>query len=90
MRNVAANKESFQSSTYIEANLDPLVSSRAVDGDITNSLWYGYSCTHTQDETNPWWTVDLGGFYDVSKVVIYNRADGLGMCEWKWEYILTE
>ncbi len=33
--------------------------SRAVDGDFTYT-WAGKSCTHTKDENDPWWRVDLG------------------------------
>jgi hypothetical protein len=74
--NVAVNKTSFQSSTVWES-----VPGQAVDGD-TNGQWADNACSHTDDitqDTNPWWTVDLGGTYDVSEVVLYNRADCCGM-----------
>nr|ACF05191.1 bryohealin precursor [Bryopsis plumosa] len=48
--------------------------SRGVDGD-DNPMWSGNSCTHTEKQQNPWWQVDLGGTYQISKVVITNRED---------------
>jgi hypothetical protein len=77
--NVAVGKASSQSSTSSGG-----VSGRAVDGN-PNANWAGSSCTHTDSETNPWWVVDLGESYDISKVVIYNRNPN-GMCE-LWHYI---
>lgn len=26
----------------------------------------------------PWWLVDLGAIYDISRIVVYGRADGVG------------
>lgn len=48
--------------------------SRAVDGN-TNGEYGKNSTTHSQDENNPWWEVDLGAYYDVTKIVIWNRTD---------------
>lgn len=48
--------------------------SRAVDGN-TNGVYSGNSCTHSNDENDPWWEIDLGDNYDVSKIVIWNRTD---------------
>jgi hypothetical protein len=75
---VTLNKTSFQSSTFVESAAGA-TSGLAVDGD-TNAVYRDGSCTHTSTSTNPWWTVDLCGIYDVSKVVIYNRGDCCGMC----------
>jgi hypothetical protein len=74
--NLALNKPATLSSTlnYNDAE-------RAVDGDTSGEFSDGSTCTHTEldsYEINPWWTVDLGGTYDVSKVLIYNRADCCG------------
>ena len=49
---------------------------RAIDGD-TKSNFYAGSCTHTKTETNPWWRVNLGAVYEVYRVKVYNRMDGL-------------
>lgn len=50
------------------------VASRAVDGN-TNGVYSNNSTTHSQDEKDPWLEIDLGAFYDVSKIVIWNRTD---------------
>lgn len=57
---MALNKIASQSS--IQHNGFP---SRAVDGDF-NFQWEKGSCTHTKEEMNPWWRVDLGREYIVT------------------------
>jgi hypothetical protein len=52
----------------------PGIAGRAVDGD-TNGNWIDESVTHTYEEVNPWWQVDLGGFCDISSIEIWNRTD---------------
>ncbi|GMH43801.1 hypothetical protein BSKO_11735 [Bryopsis sp. KO-2023] len=47
---------------------------RAVDGS-TNPKYGSGSCTHTKKQRNPWWQVDLGATYQITKVVITNRGD---------------
>ncbi|XP_066292528.1 uncharacterized protein [Branchiostoma lanceolatum] len=47
---------------------------RAVDGN-RNSHWGGSSCTHTRQQHNPWWYVDLGESVTVDHVFIVNRRD---------------
>ncbi|XP_062305836.1 uncharacterized protein LOC134010021 isoform X2 [Osmerus eperlanus] len=36
---------------------------------------YPTSCTSTAQQTDPWWTADLGGLYRVTAVTITNRLD---------------
>ena len=48
--------------------------SRAVDGN-TSGVFGNASVTHTNDEVNPWWQVQLSGSRPVSYVTIYNRTD---------------
>jgi hypothetical protein len=52
------------------------VASRAVDGN-TNGDYYAkpYSVTHTQNESQPWWEVDLKGILNIEEIRIYNRRD---------------
>ena len=69
--NLAAGKPTSQSSTSYGG-----VASRAVDGNI-NPSYSGNSVTHTSNEANAWWQVDLGQNYDISQVKIANRGDGL-------------
>ena len=35
----------------------------------------GGSCTHTNADRDPWWRVDLGEAYEVTRVSITNRGD---------------
>ncbi|KAL0189940.1 hypothetical protein M9458_017039, partial [Cirrhinus mrigala] len=47
---------------------------KAVDGNRDTNYRKG-SCTLTKTEFNPWWRVDLGNVYSISKVAITNRGD---------------
>ncbi|XP_070537127.1 uncharacterized protein [Ptychodera flava] len=69
LENIAFNKTATQSSTDYGG-----VASLAVDGDVTGDF-SGGSCTHTVEQTDPWWQVDLAGFYDVDTIVITNRNE---------------
>ncbi|XP_042279126.1 fucolectin-4-like [Thunnus maccoyii] len=40
------------------------------DGDFTSG-----SCSHTDQQTNPWWRVDLMDSYVITSVVVTNRVD---------------
>jgi hypothetical protein len=48
--------------------------SLAVDGDTSVDFHAGMSCTRTQAQHSPWWRVDLGKAYPVSKVQLWGRA----------------
>jgi len=72
--NIALNKTASQSSTAYGENVGG--AAKAVDGN-TYSVWTGNSSnsvTHTNQQSNPWWKVDLEGLYDISKINIYNRT----------------
>ena len=58
-----------QSSNYQDTNAD-----RAKDGNVESAFDKG-SVTHTNEESNPWWLIDLGETKDIGKVVIHNRAN---------------
>ena len=52
------------------------VASRAVDGDTNgNYSARSRSVTHTGKMSNPWWEVDLGVKYDITRIEIWNRTD---------------
>lgn len=59
----------IQSSDYQDTAAD-----RAKDGNVESAFDKG-SVTHTTEETNPWWLLDLGETKDIGKVVIHNRAE---------------
>ncbi|PYI51568.1 discoidin domain-containing protein [Paenibacillus flagellatus] len=67
--NLALGKPATQSSTDYEGE-----AGRAVDG-ITNGAWAAGSVTHTKDEAQPWWQVDLGGSQPIEKILLWNRTD---------------
>jgi formylglycine-generating enzyme required for sulfatase activity len=49
--------------------------SRAIDGN-TDTLWGGGSITHTpENESHPWWEVDLRADVPIEKIVVWNRSD---------------
>ena len=68
--NLSYGKETVQSSTGWNG-----VSSRAVDGNPNGNYSGGNSITHTQNDQNAWWQVDLGVSSDISNVIINNRTD---------------
>lgn len=69
LTNVAVLASASQSST-----LHSGVASRAVDGD-TDGVFANGSVTHTANQSQPWWQVDLGGTFQVSRIDLFNRTD---------------
>lgn len=68
---IALRKPAQQSSVYQgDARWD---ASKGVDGIKTGNLWDGGF--HTTDEQNPWWQVDLQGFYSINEIRLFNRLD---------------
>ena len=47
----------------------------AIDGN-TNGAFEVKSTTHTKEENNPWWEVDLGSEHPLDSIVVWNRTDG--------------
>ncbi|XP_074510984.1 fucolectin-5-like [Sebastes fasciatus] len=47
---------------------------RAIDGNRT-SIWKQGSCSHTQKDKKPWWTLDLLKTYNINTVTVTNRMD---------------
>ncbi len=76
--NVALGRTSSQSSNLYDNT--SYASSKAVDGVTKSEIEleleeYGNSGnTHTKDDYEPWWQVDLGAQYYISHVLIYNRV----------------
>ena len=67
--NIARGKPTKQSSIGAGGK-----ASRGVDGN-RNSQWGGKSCTHTDNQRQPWWRVDLQMMYPIAKVRLTNRGD---------------
>jgi hypothetical protein len=67
--NLAVNKSATQSSTLANAP-----AFRAVDGN-TNGNFFSNSVTHTDNNNQAWWQVDLGGVYPIDNINVWNRTD---------------
>ncbi|MBI3070598.1 MAG: discoidin domain-containing protein [Deltaproteobacteria bacterium] len=69
LTNLARGKPTSQSSTGWGGT-----SNRAVDGNTSGQ--YGVnSTTHTQNDPQAWWQVDLGSLSHISSVAVWNRTD---------------
>ena len=53
------------------------VASRAIDGNTDGNFWNN-SVTHTNDEYQPWWRVDLGTPASLRTITLWNRTDCCG------------
>ncbi|MGE5191667.1 MAG: DUF1549 domain-containing protein, partial [Deltaproteobacteria bacterium] len=49
---------------------------RAIDGNTDGDYFAANSTTHTKQEDNPWWEVDLGNDKPIERIVLWNRTDG--------------
>ena len=48
---------------------------RAIDGK-TDGIYNNRTSTHTNEEDNPWWEVDLGITHPIDTITIWNRTEG--------------
>jgi hypothetical protein len=67
--NLALGRPATQSSDLFGG-----VAARAVDGN-TSGVWSGNSVTHTNNNAQPWWQVDLGAVQQLQTVRLWNRTD---------------
>ena len=65
--NIALHQPAYQKSNYGHR-----YASRAVDGN-RNTNMDRHSCTCTNRNYQPWWSVDLGAIYHVTRVTLVNR-----------------
>lgn len=72
--NLALNKSVSQSSTYAGGNPE-----NAIDGN-TSGVWGTGSVSHTYNDQNAWWEIDLGQVHSVSAIEVWNRTD---CCEYR-------
>lgn len=47
----------------------------AIDGNTDGDFNQAKSTTHTKQEENPWWEIDLGESLPVDRIVVWNRSD---------------
>ena len=83
---MAIGKIATQSSTL--SNPAHPVASKAVDGNTDGNFPKG-STTHTNQEKNPWWMVDLEREYEISAVILWNRIDCCGERLQNFQIILS-
>ena len=81
--NLALNRSTSQSSTSHNG-----ASARAVDGN-TSGTWSNRSITHTANENQPWWEVDLGSVQGISHLNIFNRTDSCCVSRLSDFYVLV-
>ncbi|XP_064604376.1 multiple epidermal growth factor-like domains protein 10 [Liolophura sinensis] len=70
LENKAYDKPVAQSSTA-RLRGHRYIASYAVDGKEGQEL-VDFTCTLTSKENNPWWRVDLGNYYYIQKIDVYN------------------
>ena len=71
--NVALKGKAAQSST--DFNGPPQL---AIDGNTNGDYAGAKSTTHTKNEKDPWWQVELKEDAAIDRIVIWNRTDGVG------------
>src|SRR5262249_6722789 len=69
--NLARGGKATQSSTDYSGEPQ-----RAIDGNTNGDYFAANSTTHTRQENDPWWEVDLGGDKPIERIVLWNRTDG--------------
>jgi beta-galactosidase len=67
--NLATGKTATQSSTLYNSH-----AALAID-ENTNGVWINQSVTHTGEESNPWWQIDLGTISNINSITVWNRTD---------------
>ncbi|MEM9141477.1 MAG: Ig-like domain-containing protein [Bacteroidota bacterium] len=72
LSNVATGGTASQSSTY--GNGEAAI---AIDGNTTGTSPWSADLQHTNNETRPWWQIDLGAEYTIDALRIFNRTDNL-------------
>ncbi|MEX2176553.1 MAG: DUF1553 domain-containing protein [Pirellulaceae bacterium] len=71
--NVALNRAATQSSVSFGGAAE-----LAIDGNSKGNFFESKSVTHTNQEANPWWEVDLGQDRPIERIAVWNRTDGGG------------
>ncbi len=84
--NVALTGTATQSSTYAGGD-----ASRAIDGNTDGIYFRSNSVSHTSQEDNPWWEVELKESAVLTRVVLWNRTDnGLHTRLKDWRLVLLD
>ena len=70
IENLARGKQARQSSTGYGGD-----AGRAVDGNTNGDYFGANSVSHTNNQPQDWWEVDLGAIYNIGLIKIWNRTD---------------
>ena len=70
-KNIAPKGKAKQSSTSNNGEAN-----RAIDGKTSGDFGSGTQTHSQENESNPWWEVDLGSDYSIDNVVVWNRVEG--------------
>jgi hypothetical protein len=70
VENLARGKQARQSSTGYGGD-----AGRAVDGNTSGEYFSANSVSHTNNQPQEWWEVDLGAIYNIGLIKIWNRTD---------------
>lgn len=73
--NVALRGKATQSSHYSGERAAFAAAGNAIDGNRESNYDLG-SCSHTDEQANPWWRVDLLDHYIITSVIVTNRNIG--------------
>ncbi|XP_073488975.1 uncharacterized protein [Aquarana catesbeiana] len=71
--NVARNGTASQSSVH--QSIMMCDANKAIDGNADRDFNNGF-CSHTMEDYDPWWHLDLKKTYNISSIVITNSQDG--------------
>jgi putative heme-binding domain-containing protein len=70
-RNIARQGKATQKNTANGGD-----AGKAIDGNKSGNFGDGGQSHTAENQTDPWWQVDLGAEYPINSIVIYNRTDG--------------
>ncbi|XP_043922310.1 fucolectin-like [Protopterus annectens] len=71
--NIALKGHATQSSDYQGTPVGP--PENAIDGNRNSHYYNSLSCTHTNWQSSPWWSLDLLQSYLISSVIVTGRGD---------------
>jgi len=77
-KNLAPGGTTTQSSTYKDKTVE-CMAEWAINGN-TDDLYDDHTCSHTNEENEPWWKVTFNYDILVREVLIINRGDCCGKC----------
>ncbi len=85
-KNLARAGQTNQVSTDYEGS-----SELAIDGNTDGDYFAAKSTTHTRQQDDPWWEVDLGGGQQIDRIVVWSRTgNGLEDRLTPWQIVVLD